>query len=101
MIRLHGKAHEGIDGANAACLELDDDRGADMVDLVSGPVELEIGNGPGGTAHRLARHAHDEAHQRLGPGIIAKELVALRVEPRAVDLDETGIVGATFERELA
>jgi hypothetical protein len=72
-----------------------------MVDLVPRPVEFEIGDRSRRTAYRLATHAHDEAHQRFGPRVVAKELVALRVEAGAGDLDEAGIIGAALERKLA
>jgi hypothetical protein len=73
---------------------------ADLVDLVPGPVELEIGNRPRRAAERLAGHAHDEAEKRFGPGIVAEELVALRVEAGAGDFDEARIFGAAIECKL-
>jgi hypothetical protein len=58
---LHGKAHGGIDRADAARFEPGDDGGADLVDLVASAVELEIGDRPRRAADRLAGHAHDVA----------------------------------------
>jgi len=63
-------------------------------------VEFEVRHRSRRTAHRLARHAHDEAHQRFGPGEVAKELITLRVEAGAGDLDKPGIISAAFERKL-
>ena len=72
LIHLHREAHRWIDRPDAARLELGDDVCADLVDLVAGPVELEIGDRPRRAAHGLARHADDEAQQRLGPGIVSE-----------------------------
>ncbi len=100
LIHLHGEAHGGIDGANVARLELGDDVCADLVDLVARSMEFEIGDRSRRTAHRFARHAHDKAEQRPGPGIVAEDLVALRIEAGAVDFDEAEF-GTAIERQLA
>ena len=42
LIHLHREAHGRIDRADAARLELGDDCGADLVDLVAGSMELEL-----------------------------------------------------------
>ena len=88
LIHLHREAHGRIDRADAARLERGDDVCPDLVDLVAGPVELEIGNRPRRAAQRLAGHAHHEAEKRPGPGIVAKDFVALRIEAGAGDFDE-------------
>jgi hypothetical protein len=101
VIHLHGETHGRIDRANAPRLERGYDLSADMVDLMPGPVELEIGNRARGAAHRLARHAYHVAHQHLCPRIIAKKLVTLWVEPGSGDLDQADIIGTALSRELA
>jgi hypothetical protein len=99
-VHLHGKAHGGIDRADAARLELGDDGGTDLVDLVAGAMEFEIGNRPRRAANRLSRHAHDVAETRLGPGVVEKDLVALWIEAGARNLDHAGVVGTAIHGEL-
>jgi hypothetical protein len=72
-------------------LELGDDVCPDLVDLVAGPVELEIGDRPRRAAQWLAGHAHHEAEKRSGPGIVAKDFVALRIEAGAGDFDGASV----------
>jgi len=72
-----------------------------VVDLVPRPVEFEVGDRSRRTAHRFARHAHDEAHQRFGPRVVAKEFITLRVEAGAGDFDEAGIISAARDHKLA
>jgi hypothetical protein len=97
-VHFHGKAHGGIDGANAARFELGDDFRADLDDFVPGAVKFEIGDRARCAAQGLARHAHDEAHKRLGPGIMPQKLIALRFESGAPEVDQARIVGAAVER---
>jgi hypothetical protein len=66
-----------------------------------GPMEFEVGDRPRRPAKRLARHAHDVADQHLRPGIVAQDLVALRIDARAAEFDETDVVCATLKGELA
>ncbi len=101
LVHLHGKAHGGIDRANASRLELGDDVRPDLGNLVTGTMKFEIGDRPRSTAQRLTGHAYDKAEQRLGPWIIVQDLVALRIEAGAGDLDQTGIMGAAVKGELA
>jgi hypothetical protein len=101
LMHLHGEAHGRIHCANAARFELGDDFRADVGDLVTGAMELEIGDGSRSTAHRLAGHTHHKAHKRLGPGLMAQDLIPLRVEARAADLDKSRIIRAAFDGELA
>src|ERR1700731_2351789 len=97
LIHLHREAHGRINGANAARLELRGDLRPDLINLVARSMEFEIGDRSRRATHRLAGHAHDVAEKRLGPRIVAKDLVALRIEAGAGDLDETGVVSATFK----
>ena len=100
LIHLHREAHGRIDRADAARLERGDDVGADLVDLVAGPVEFEVGHRARRAAQRLAGHAYHEAEKRLGPGIVAQELVALRIEAGAGDFDEAHVGRAAIKGEL-
>ena len=70
-----------------------------MVD-VTRSMEFEIGDRSRRATNRLAGHAHDEAQKRLGPRIVAKNFLALRIEAGTGDPDEAGVIGATFKREL-
>ena len=101
LIHLHGEAHGGVHPANAPRLERGDDVCADLVDLVAGPMKLEIGDRPRRTAKRLPGHAHHKAEQRSGPGIVAEYFVALWIEAGAADFDEARVFGTAIERELA
>jgi hypothetical protein len=96
LIHLHWKAHGRANSANAARLELRGDLRPDLVDLVARSMEFEIGDRSRRATDWLAGHAQDEAEKRLGPRIIAKDLVALRIEAGAGGLDETGIISDTI-----
>jgi Recombinase zinc beta ribbon domain len=101
LIHLHREAHRGVHRPDPALLEPGHDGRADLVDLVACPVEFEVGHRPGRPAHRLARHAEHEAEQRLGPGVVPEDLLALRVESGASDFDEAGVGRAAIRSELA
>src|SRR6516164_2475391 len=101
LIHLHRETHRWIDGPNAALLKLSHDCGADLVDLVTRSMELKVCDRTRHPTHRLPRHAENEAQQRLGPGIVSNNLVALRVESGARDLDQTGIIRTAIQSETA
>src|SRR5262249_54905665 len=61
LIHLHGKSHGRVHGADASRLQLRDNCGGDVIDLIAGAVEFEVGYRAWRSAHWLARHSHDEA----------------------------------------
>ena len=77
-----------------------DDLAGDLVDMIAGVVEFEVGDRPGRAADRLPVHPADEAEERLGGREDAQDVVPLVVQGRAADLDQPGVVGPAVEAEL-
>jgi hypothetical protein len=71
----------------------------DLVDLVGGVVELDVGNRPCRRTDVLPVHFEDEADERLCRGEEAHDLGMLIGEFRPPDLDETNIIGSRVEAQ--
>ena len=68
--------------------------------MISGVVELQVGNRPGRAADRLPVHPADEAEQSPGRREITEDVVALVVQG-AADLNQARIVGAAVQAQLS
>src|SRR5262245_51558655 len=101
LIHLHGETHGEIHGSDAARLELGHNRCTDLIDLIAGAMELEVGHGPRRPAHRFSRHTDHKAQERRGPGIMPENLVTLGVERRARDVDYSRVSSAALHGETA
>src|SRR5690348_10735008 len=80
LIHFHGKTHRGVDGTDSPRLELSHNFSADLVDLITCAMELQVRNRPRSSANRLASHSHDDTQQRFRPRIISQDLLALALE---------------------
>src|SRR5204863_4331231 len=73
----------------------------DLIDVIAGVVELQVGDRPGGTADRFPVHAADEAEKRPGGRESTQDIGPLVVQGRAADLDQAGVVRPAVEAQLA
>jgi hypothetical protein len=64
-------------------------------------VKLDVGDRARRTADWLPVHPDDEAQQRLGPRVVMKKLIPLRIERGPMDLHQAGVVGAAVAGQLA
>src|SRR5439155_27048185 len=94
-----GKPIAGF-SARTPCLSRADTTLRDLVDVITGVVELQVGDGAGGTADRLPVHPADEAEKCPGRWKNTENIVPLVVQGRAADLDQAGVVGAAVEAQL-
>ena len=76
------------------------DLAGDLVGVVVGVVELQVGDRTGRAADRLPVHPADEAEQGLGVREVTQDVVPLVVQRRAADLDQAGVVGPAVEAQL-
>lgn len=98
-IHLHREAHRRGHRTDAAVLEARDEAGADVVGLVSGPVEFEVRDGSRRPADRCLGHLDDDARQRARPRVVTEDLIVPRFELGPVDPDEPDVVRAAFQGE--
>src|SRR5262249_57000182 len=83
LIHFHRKAHGRAHSPDSLSLEPCNNSSADLVDLVAGAVKLQICHRTGSAANGLARHPNHEADERLGPRIVAQDLLAWWVQSGA------------------
>ncbi len=100
-VHLHREAHRRVDRPVPFGLEGGDDRAGDLVDPLARVVELEVGDRAGRAADRLPVHPADDAHQPLGPGEQAQDVLPLVVELGSPDRHEPHVVGPRVEAEAA
>src|SRR5262249_32601977 len=62
-------------------------------------MKLEVCHRTRSAADRLTSHLHDEAQQRLRPGVIPEDLCSLRFEGRTSDFDDANIVRPVVQRD--
>jgi len=98
-LHLHGEARRRVQRPHPAALQRLHEAAPDLVDLVGGVVELDVGHGALRRAQALAVHAPDEAHQRPRVREGPQDVRALVGDLRAIDLDEADVVGAGVERD--
>src|SRR5262249_37473934 len=72
-----------------------------LIDVIAGVVELQVGDGAGGAAYRLPVHAADEAEKRCGPRERTQDVVPLVVQGRTANLDQSGVVRPAVQAQLA
>src|SRR5262249_61044959 len=85
--------------ANASLLQRRGNSTPDVVDLVGGVVELQVGNRPRRRTDVLAVHLEDEADERLGRGEQAHDLGMLVGQLRSADFDETDVIRPCLEAQ--
>jgi len=100
-VHFHGKAHRGIDRPVSIDLEHGDDCASDVVDPIARMMELEVGYRTGGASNRFPIHPADDAHQPLGPGEVAENIIALVVELRSPDGHKTNVVRPRVQTDAA
>ena len=92
-VHLHREAHRRVDRPDALLLQGGDDLAGDLVDVIAGVVELQVGDRAGRAADRLPVHPADEAEERLGRREEPQDVGPLVVQGRAADLDQADVVG--------
>ena len=65
-VHLHREAHRRVQRPDALLLQGRHDLAGDLVDVIAGVVELQVGDRAGRAADRLPVHPADEAEERLG-----------------------------------
>ena len=65
-VHLHREAHRRVHRPHALALQGRHDLAGDLVDVIAGVVELQVGDRAGRAADRLPVHPADEAEERLG-----------------------------------
>ena len=78
-----------------------DDPSGDVVGVVPGVVELQVGHRPSRAADRFSVHPADEADERLRGRKKAQDVLPLVVEGGTADLDQPHVVGAGFPTQSA
>src|SRR5581483_8569513 len=86
-VHLHREAHRGVQRSNALLFQFSHDLAGDLIDVIAGVVEFEIGDRPGRTANRLSVHPADEAEEGLRRWKSTQDVTSLVVQRRAADLD--------------
>ncbi len=99
VVHLHRKGHGRVEGPDAGVLQRADDPAGDHIEIVARCVELQVGDGASGRAHRLAVHAPDKGDQgpRRRKGSVDERDFLL--DRRIVDRDQGAIVRATSAGE--
>jgi hypothetical protein len=64
-------------------------------------MELQVGDRASRAANRLPVHLADDAHQPLGPGKEAEDVLPLVIELGPPDRDEPRVIGPGLEAEAA
>ena len=65
-VHLHREAHRRVHRPDALLLQGRHDLAGDLVDVIAGVVEFQVGDRAGRAADRLPVHPADEAEERLG-----------------------------------
>ena len=99
--RFHRKAHRRIGGAHATRLKRENDAARDVIALIGRMMKFEVGGGTRGAADIFAIHPDDEGDERSSEGKGGENVVALIVERRLCQRDETNVVGAGLESDVA
>jgi len=69
--------------------------------MVTGAMELKVGDGPGGASYWLPIHTADHADEKLGRGKDLQNARAFRGDIRPVNRDETDIICSGFKTQAA
>ncbi len=99
-IHLHREAHRRVQCPHALALQGRHDLAGDLIDVISGVVEFEVGDRTGRAADRLPVHATDEAEERPGRRKHTQDVVPLVIQGGAADLDQAGVIGPAVEAKL-
>src|SRR5262249_911271 len=94
------EAHRRVHRPDALSFERRHDFPGDLVDVIAGVVELEVGNRAGRAADRLPVHPANEAEKRLGVWEVAQDVDPLAIQGRAADLDWAAVIGSKGEAQL-
>ena len=78
-VHLHREAHRRVDRSHSLALQSGHDLASDLVDVIAGVVEFEVGDRAGGAADRLPVHPADEAEERFGGREVTEDVVSLVV----------------------
>ena len=95
-----GKPIAGFTARTPCVFQGRHDLAGDLVDVIAGVVEFQVGDRAGRAADRLPVHPADEAEERLGRREGTQDVVPLVVQGRAADLDQAGVVGPAVQAQL-
>ena len=96
-----GKPIDGFTARTPSRFERRDDPVGDLVGVIAGVMELQVGDRARRAADRLAVHPANHADQRPGPRVECEDLGPLVVQLGAVDRHETHVVGTGVEAHLS
>ena len=99
-VHLHREAHRWVHCPYLLTLQGRNDLAGDLVDMLAGVVEFEVGYRPSRAADRFPIHPTHEAEECLGGWEVTEDVGSLVVQRRAADLDQAGIVSPAVEAQV-